>query len=84
MQQECFSFRRFFVLPAVEQEHPGHKTPKAKPPQDPQISSLEERLMQSLGTKVHLKHRSNKKGGSIEVEYFSLEELDRLLELLIQ
>ncbi len=67
-----------------KEEHPGHKTPKAKPPKDPQIASLEEKLMQSLGTKVHLKHKSNKKGGSIEVEYFSLEELDRLLDLLTQ
>lgn len=52
-------------------------------PRDPQIASLEEKMMHSLGTKVHLKHRSNKKGGKIEIEYYSLEELDRLLEILI-
>jgi len=50
---------------------------------DPQIASLEEKMMHSLGTKVRLIHRSNKKGGRIEIEYYSLEELDRLLELLI-
>ncbi len=50
---------------------------------DPQIASLEEKLMHSLGTKVNLKHKSNKKGGKVEIEYYSLEELDRLLDILI-
>ena len=57
--------------------------PKTKAAKDPQIASLEEKLMHSLGTKVNLKHRSNKKGGKIEIEYYSLEELDRLLDTLI-
>ena len=57
--------------------------PKTKAARDPQIASLEEKLMHSLGTKVNLKHRSNKKGGRIEIEYYSLEELDRLLDTLI-
>jgi len=48
---------------------------------DPQIASLEEKLMHSLGTKVRLHHKG-KKGGKIEIDYFSLEELDRLLEIL--
>jgi len=48
---------------------------------DPQISSLEEKLMHSLGTKVRLYHKG-KKGGRIEINYYSLEELDRLLEIL--
>lgn len=49
---------------------------------DPQIASLEERLRQSLGTKVRLFHKG-KKGGKIEIEYYSLDELDRLLEIFI-
>lgn len=49
---------------------------------DPQIALLEERLRQGLGTKVHLFHKG-KKGGKIEIEYYSLDELDRLLEILI-
>jgi ParB family chromosome partitioning protein len=48
---------------------------------DPQIASLEEKLMHSLGTKVRLIHKG-KRGGKIEIDYFSLEELDRLLEIL--
>ncbi len=49
---------------------------------DPQIASIEERLRQNLGTKVRLFHKG-KKGGKIEIEYYSLDELDRLLEILI-
>jgi ParB family chromosome partitioning protein len=43
-------------------------------------SSLEEKLIKSLGTKVRILHKG-KKGGKIEIEYYSLEELDRLLEI---
>lgn len=57
-------------------------SPRILKPKDPQISSLEEKMMHSLGTKVRLIHKSNKKGGRIEIEYYSLEELDRLLDLL--
>jgi ParB family chromosome partitioning protein len=50
---------------------------------DPHVASLEERLMHSLGTKVRLRHKGNR-GGRIEIEYYSLEELDRILEVLLQ
>jgi len=49
---------------------------------DAQISSLEEKLKKQLGTKVRISHKG-KKGGKIEIEYYSLEELDRLLEILL-
>jgi ParB family chromosome partitioning protein len=49
---------------------------------DPQISSLEEKLIKQLGTKVRIKHKG-KKGGKIEIEYYSLDELDRLLDILM-
>lgn len=58
------------------------RQPKSKISKDPQIASLEEKLMHSLGTKVRVIHKSNKKG-KIEIEYYSLDELDRLLEILI-
>jgi ParB family chromosome partitioning protein len=57
----------------------GKKTYKWK---DPEIASLEENLKQSLGTKVQLIHKG-KKGGKIIIEYYSLDELDRLLEILM-
>jgi ParB family chromosome partitioning protein len=54
------------------------KIPRRK---DPQISSLEEKLIKNLGTKVRIKTRG--KRGKIEIEYYSLDELERLLDILI-
>jgi ParB family chromosome partitioning protein len=48
---------------------------------DPQIMSLEEKLSKSLGTKVRIQNKG--KRGKIEIEYYSIEELDRLLEILL-
>ncbi len=60
-------------------ETPSGQTKKQKP-KDPDIAALEERLKRSMGTKVQIKHRG--KAGKIEIEYYSLDELDRLLEIL--
>lgn len=49
---------------------------------DPQIASLEDKLIRTLGTKVHIRHKG--KRGKIEIEYYSMDELDRLLEILLQ
>ena len=58
--------------------------PKVKKKQDklPEVADLENRLTQSLGTKVKI-HNKDKRG-TIEIEYYSLDELDRLLEVLLQ
>lgn len=48
---------------------------------DPQIEALEQRLIRSLGTKVKIQHKGKK--GKIEIEYYSLDELDRLLDILV-
>ncbi len=45
-----------------------------------ELKSLEERLKKSLGTKVSISSKS--KGGRIVIEYYSAEELDRILEKL--
>ena len=55
----------------------GHKAHKTQ-----EIASLEDKLIKSLGTKVRIHHKG-KKGGKIEIEYYSLDELDRLLEILM-
>lgn len=52
--------------------------PPKKP--DPNILALENSLKQSLGTKVKIV--AKKKGGKIEINYFSAEDLERLLERL--
>jgi ParB family chromosome partitioning protein len=59
----------------------GLRPPKVKFKRDPQISSLEEKLIKSLGTKVRIVNKGKK--GKIEIEYYSLDELDRLLEILL-
>jgi len=48
---------------------------------DPQIESLQEKLIHSLGTKVRILHKG--KRGKIEIEYYSLDELERLLDILM-
>lgn len=45
-----------------------------------EINQLEERLKAALGTKVTIQHKNNK--GKIEIEYYSNEDLDRILDLL--
>ncbi|MGD0283672.1 MAG: ParB/RepB/Spo0J family partition protein [Dissulfurispiraceae bacterium] len=57
---------------------------KAKKKQDklPEVADLENKLTQSLGTKVKIHNKDNR--GTIEIEYYSLDELDRLLEVLMQ
>ena len=57
------------------------KPEKAKPPREQSqlLHSVEERLQTSFQTKVLLKGDS--KRGKIEIQYFSEEELNRLLEL---
>jgi ParB family chromosome partitioning protein len=57
------------------------KPAKKKARKSPEVRALEEKLIRHLGTKVQVKARG--KRGSIEIEYYSLEELDRLLEVLL-
>jgi ParB family chromosome partitioning protein len=57
------------------------KQKKVTRPKDPQISSLEEKLIRNLGTKVRIRTKGKK--GKIEIEYYSLDELERLLDLLL-
>lgn len=42
---------------------------------------LEEQMKQILGTKVTINHK-NEKSGKLEIEYYSQEELDRILDLI--
>ena len=61
------------------------KKTKAEKPVDPQMEAiyrdLEEKLKNSIGTKV-LINRKNEKAGKIEIEYYSHDELDRIVGLL--
>lgn len=55
---------------------------KKKKEKLPEVADLENKLTRSLGTKVKIQHKD--KGGKIEIEYYSLDELDRLLEIMMR
>jgi len=57
-----------------------HKFPeKKKQLKTPFIKDLEERLMHIMGSRVRI--RGNEKKGNIEIEFYSKEDLNRLLEI---
>ncbi|MCB0831933.1 MAG: ParB/RepB/Spo0J family partition protein [Bacteroidetes bacterium] len=47
---------------------------------DPHLADIENRLRIKLGTKVKVKHRGDT--GTVEVEYYSLDDLERLIDLI--
>jgi ParB family chromosome partitioning protein len=61
----------------------GNDKPKAKPrvkAKDADVTRVENDLKDALGTKVVLNQKGKK--GKIEIEYYSREELERLIEML--
>ncbi len=62
-----------------------HKAPKQKKLDDKAMQAIyqdiEEKLKQSLGTKVSVSSKGNG-AGKIEIEFYSHDDLDRLLEML--
>ena len=55
---------------------------KIKKNKDPEIMSIEEEIQHKLGTKVNIVQ--GKKRGRIEIQYFSNEDLQRLLQIILQ
>ncbi|MDD2484017.1 MAG: ParB/RepB/Spo0J family partition protein [Eubacteriales bacterium] len=58
----------------------GTKKRAVKRAKNRDLTHLEEEMKTILGTKVNIQHGARK--GKIEIEYYSREELERLLELL--
>jgi len=56
--------------------HSPHRTPGS-------LSSFEDRLRQFLGTKVQIRMLQDGKG-EIVIEYYSADDLDRLLEIFAE
>ncbi len=56
------------------------RAPRSKVTTDKDIRDLEDRLRARFGTKVAVRH--GKKRGSVTIEYYSLDDLDRILKLL--
>jgi len=65
----------------VRLEGTGKKIMRRNAQRDPNIVSVEEQLQQRLGTRVKLIH--GKKRGRILIDFYSLDDLDRLLKLLL-
>ncbi len=61
----------------------GEKPQKPQPKvPDPEIKAIEEQLRQRLGTRVTVNQRS--KGGTLTIHYYSAEELNTILELILK
>lgn len=59
----------------------GRRQRRKEEKRDPVVEEVEERLRGALGTKVRVKDRQGR--GCIEVEYYSTEELNRILEIIL-
>ena len=72
------SVRRTEALVKALKEKVEQKKPTRS--KDPNLLSLEEDLQRYLGTSVNINRRGSK--GKIEIEFYSNDDLDRVLELL--
>lgn len=64
----------------VKDQSQKKKTKSTQKKVSPQIRAIENQLIESLGTKVKLK--PGKKGGNIEITYYSKDDLERLIDLI--
>ena len=77
--REGLSVRQIEKLARENKETRGRKSTRSKS-KSPDVIRVEEDLKEILGTKVNLNQRGKK--GKIEIEFYSREDLDRLIELL--
>lgn len=80
--KENLSVRQLEQLIQQLNEHVSRETNKPKRVKDVFIREQESFLREKFGTTVHIKQSNNK--GKIEIEFFSKQDLDRILELLDQ
>jgi ParB family chromosome partitioning protein len=69
-------------LELLVEKTPGKRTKKGAA-KDPEVARIEEDLQHYLGTKVSL-ITGRKRGGRLEIHFFSPEDLDRLLKLVMK
>jgi ParB family chromosome partitioning protein len=58
----------------------AEKAPKTKLKRDPELDAMEQKFIDTLGTKVVINGGLQK--GSIQIDYYSMEDLDRLYGIL--
>ena len=76
--QENLSVRQVEAI--VNRSNAQKRKPKSARNLKPEIIDLEDRLTRHLGTQVRIYPRKNQKEGRVEIQYFSLDDLDRVLE----
>ncbi len=79
VMEQGLSVRQVEQLTTSPARRSGSKITKKKQ-NDVHLRSIEEKLQQILGTKVRIQHGI--KRGKIEIEYYSLEDLNRVLDIL--
>ena len=57
------------------------KAPADPPPKDAHVSKIEDDLRRRFGTRVHVKSNSENRG-KIEIEFFNLDDLERILDII--
>ena len=65
---------------AIARKVAHDKVRKKVLPPDPEIAELEERLAESLGTRVYIERKET--GGKLTIDYFSNDDLRKILELV--
>lgn len=82
---EKLSVRETEKLVKKIQQEKDNTVPKEETKIDPKMEAichdLEEKMKVILGTKVSINQKDNKKG-KIEIEYYSMDELDRIIDLI--
>jgi len=74
------SVRRVEALVKALKEGTSQAAPKPAASKDPNLISLEEDLQRHFGTSVNINRRGKK--GKIEIEFYSDDDLERVLDLL--
>jgi ParB family transcriptional regulator, chromosome partitioning protein len=64
----------------VQEGEKKQKHGKKKPAKDAHVRKMEEELVSVFGTKVEIKHASGR--GKIEISYYSLDDFDRIVDLM--
>lgn len=83
---EAIKAKHLSVRQAEElaKELPKQKAPKPRSAAtDPVLKDVEENLRRAFGTQVHIRQNRGKVKGRIEVEYYSREDLERILDLVL-
>ncbi len=78
--KEGWSVRQIEHFTQAQADAKKRRKPAKSRVKSPDVLAVEEELAQSLGTKVAI--NGSEKRGRIEIEYFSRDELDRLIDLL--